>query len=218
MRRRLSFLKAFPLHARTLLFLGSVLLGQGVFAQGIGSFGDVYPITEPDFLTFIEQRLHQLEKSGQLAAWREDVTEHVRERALRPPPVEGLVLARENKTWLIDPSMTLSRDLTDEEGHVFAQKGTVFNPLSQVPLSRALLFFNGDDKAQVAWAQQEEQARAGKNQLILVGGSIDSTAELFHKAVSFDQAGRLTERFQIRSLPAKVTQLGLRLKVEEVAL
>ena len=187
-------------------------------AAVIGSFGDVYPIIEPDFLAFIQSRLTHLEATGELAAWREEMSEVVKQKADRPTPVSGLGRAHENRYWHIDPSLTLTRDLKDAKGHVFATQGTVFNPLGQVSLSRALLFIDGDDKEQVEWAQREEAFHQGQTQLILVNGSIHQMTAHFHKAISFDQAGRLTERFHIKALPAIVTQDGLQLKGEEVAL
>ena len=211
------FIKSWPSFVGAVL-LSSFLMVPAATATVIGSFGDVYPILEPDFLEFIQARLAHLQTTGELAAWRAKMQEAVKQKADRPTKVAGLSRAKEKRTWLIDPSLTLTRDLKDASGHVFATQGTVFNPLTQVSLSRSLVFIDGDDKKQVEWAQQENTLHPGNTQLILVNGSISEVTTHFHKAISFDQAGRLTERFRIKALPAIVTQDGLRLKIEEVAL
>lgn len=187
-------------------------------AEVIGHFGDEYPIKEQDFLEFIMQRLKTMEKNGELAQFNKTLTERVQEGVNRPTPVEGITRAVENKTWFFDPSITAAQDFADHQGRVFIQKGTVLNPLSQVSLSRALVFFDGDDEAQVAWAKKMDTVREGKIQLILVKGAIGPLNQHFNKAIYFDQEGRLTTRFQITHTPALVTQEGLRLKIEEFTL
>ena len=92
--------------------------------------------------------------------------------------------------------------------------GSEINPLSKVKLHSVLLFYNADDKAQVAWAS--EKVKQFKNvKLILVGGSVHSQLELFKQPVYFDQQGRLIDFFKITQVPAMVTQKDLLLLVSE---
>jgi conjugal transfer pilus assembly protein TraW len=70
----------------------------------------------------------------------------------------------------------------------------MINPLDYVTLSKELLFVDGRDVEQVAWALT------------------------FERPLYFDQKGLLTRRFQIAAVPASVTQEGRRLRIREFPL
>jgi conjugal transfer pilus assembly protein TraW len=77
-----------------------------------------------------------------------------------------------------------------------------------------LLFLDGDDPAQVAWAlKQDRQAK-----LILVSGAPLELMKARQRRFYFDQGGKLTERFGISAVPARVRQQGRLLAVSEIAL
>lgn len=190
------------------------------FAQAgvVGTYGDVYSIDEQDFLEFIQQRLKTMQASGKITELQNSIQVRSQQQAERPLPVTGITRAQAPKSWFFDPSITLPHDFSDANGRIFAKQGAAFNPLSQVQLSKALLFYDADDKAQVKWAKTMDEKLQGKVKLILVKGSVVQEAKRFEKAVYFDQEGRLTTRFNIQHTPAMVTQEGLQLRIQEVKL
>ncbi|HBA6583443.1 TPA: type-F conjugative transfer system protein TraW, partial [Escherichia coli] len=138
---------------RRLLIL--LALSGMVQAKNLGTWGEMYPIAEQDMLTTIQTRLKAMEASGEMAREQEAFKQRVIENTLRPKPVEGLTLAQENTTHYIDPSLTVSEDLKDHQGRVFARKGQVINPLDTVPFTDTLYFIDADNPQQLAWMKKQ---------------------------------------------------------------
>src|SRR3546814_2783426 len=73
-------------------------------------------------------------------------------RVNRPEPFAGLVRASAARRWSFDPTITLETDIRGAKGELIHARGTRVNPLDSVPLRSDLLFFDGDDPDQLAWA------------------------------------------------------------------
>jgi len=188
------------------------------YAQDLGIAGEIYPIQEEDLLDFILHRLEVLQKNGQWQQLQNQFRANVAKHADRPQPVISLSKAMKSKSWFYDPSISVPYDLKDMSGRVFAKAGTTVNPLNVITIHNALIFFDGDDKEQVAWVDRLNQKLSGKTKLILVNGSVANQVDHFHQPIYFDQAGRLTNKFSIRHVPATVMQYKDRLKISEIAL
>src|SRR5262249_49730111 len=121
------------------------------------------------------------------------------------------------KSWNYDPSIVLNHDLYGADGKCFAEKGTLFNPLTMMRVHRPLIFLNGDEKSHVEWAKKQIIKAKGFVKVVLVNGSIVETSERLQAPIYFDQAGKLTSKFHIEHVPAKVMQKSkqLYLKVSE---
>lgn len=127
-----------------------LIWGQSVTAADLGTWGDLWPVKEPDMLTVIMQRLTALEQSGEMGRKMDAFKERVIRNSLRPPAVPGIGRTEKYGSRLFDPSVRLAADIRDNEGRVFARQGEVMNPLQYVPFNQTLYFINGDDPAQVA--------------------------------------------------------------------
>lgn len=132
--------------------------------------------------------------------------------------MEGLSKAKETRIFYYDPTYIISEDLKDHTGQIFYKKGTQLNPLETVSLSQNLLFFDGDDDEQVAFAKENLKEKLAENsvKLILVKGAPLVLSEELKVPVYFDQSGLLTKKLRIHHVPALVTQHGLRLRIEEI--
>lgn len=195
--------------------MGIGLLMCGVsYAKTLGVHGQTYPIAEQDLLVFIQSRLQSLQDSGEIEQHQKQMQARVTASVDRPPPVTGLAKTQSARTFLFDPSITISRDIPQAN----AKKGTRFNPLSRISLSKTLIFYDGDDPQQVAWVQKTDNALSGKTLLILVKGSVSTHAKQMNVPIYFDQQGKLTQRFNITHIPATVKQKGQMLEVSEVKL
>jgi len=187
----------------------SVLLGQD-----LGVVGPVYPIAEQDMLMTIEQRLKALEESGELARIEEDAKARYRAYVERPEGVH-LPRAKKNRTYYVDPSLTVPYHIRDHEGRIIHPAGTTVNPLDYITLSKKLLFFDGDDPIQVKWAQSVMAKDPLSIKPILINGPIMTLMKQWRTRLYFDQRGQLIERFHIKTVPALVNQHGKYLKVKE---
>ncbi|MGA5657869.1 type-F conjugative transfer system protein TraW [Rahnella contaminans] len=182
-----------------------LLCGLGTArAADLGTWGDLYPIAEPDLVGTIKQRLGDMEKSGELAQKQDEFKQRVIENSLRPAPVRGLAIAQENTTRLYDPTFVVSQDISDHQGTVFAKKGQRVNPLDSVPFMQTLYFIDADDKRQLAWFKSQKSTTLSVK-VILVNGDIAQATKALDTRIYFDQDGVLTKKFGLTAVPARVT-------------
>ena len=194
--------------------LAVLLCPAPVLARDYGQRGTVFPVIERDLLEQIHTRLAQMEKSGETAKLNQELKRRTIARVNRPDPVAGLIRAHESRSWPFDPTITLAADIREAKGELIHAAGTRVNPLDSVALRVPLLFLDGDDPAQIAWAlRQDPNAK-----LILVKGAPLELMKARQRRFYFDQGGNLTEKFGIRAVPARVRQNGRVLEVSEIAL
>ncbi|MFN9001672.1 MAG: type-F conjugative transfer system protein TraW [Holosporales bacterium] len=189
-----------------------------VDAQDLGVFGPTGPILEEDIQEVIISRLKKLESNGELKKHQLLLQQKAQERIRRPPAVEGIQKCKSSRTFHYDPSFTWPDNLSDHRGRVFYQAGQKVNPLSHMTLDRVMCFLDGDDPEQVAWLQQQLKNETQNVVPILVKGSPLNLADELERRIFFDQEGVLTKKFGITAVPARVSQEGLLLRVEEIAL
>ena len=200
------------------LVLGLMLgAADGARAMDLGVIGPTYEISEPHLLQMIEQRLREKERSGELGRLEAQVRERGIATVKNPPPVTGLRATETVRTFYFDPSFTLDRNILGPQGELLFAAGTRKNPLEVVSLSRHLLFFDARDPRQVGRARQLIALYQGRVKPILVGGSYLDLMQSWHLPVYYDQQGLLTRRLGITQVPALVSQDGLRLRIDELA-
>ena len=198
--------------------LGLAVLTSVVHATDLGTLGPTYGIAEPHLLNFIEQRLRDKERSGELQRLMQEAQTRGIESVQRPAPVPGLRPTETARTFYVDPSFTLDRNVVDAQGRLLFAAGTRKNPLDVVSLSKHLLFFDARDPRQVARARELVTRYDGKLKPILTGGSYLDLMKAWRVAVYFDQQGTLIRRLGIQQIPAIVSQEGQRLRIDEMVL
>lgn len=188
-----------------------------LLARDLGVVGPVYPIAEQDMLQTIEQRLNTMDGSGELARIEEDAKARYQAYLERPEGVH-LPRAKKDRTYYVDPSLTVPYDIKDHEGRIIHPAGTTVNPLDQMTLSKQLLFFDGDDPVQVKWARSVIDRDPLNVKPILTNGPVLALMKDWRIRLYFDQRGQLLKQFDIQSVPATAIQDGRRLRVLEHAL
>ncbi len=203
----------------------SLLFSCSVTAKHLGRHGEVFPITEIDMLAWIDARLKHLERSGQTAQMQQAFTEQVEQSVRQPTPVEGLTTTQAPQVFYIDPSLTLASDIKDAQGNVLYAKGLTINPFdthtwpiesrgTQFEYQHTLVFLDGNDPNQQAWATQYHSEKPIK--WILTNGRPDEWAEHLNARIYFDQQGHYSRQFQLTHVPAVIEQDGTRWKVTEI--
>ena len=182
-------------------------------AKDYGQHGTLWPVIEPDLLKQIEARLKHLEATGETARLNERLRQRTIARVNRPEPVAGISHAAILRSWEFDPTISAERDIADAKGRIIIAAGTRVNPLDTVSLRAPLVFLDGDDQAQLAWAS----SRYGKTnaKLILVRGAPLALMKARQRRFYFDQGGGLVKHFGIRAVPAVVEQQGRLLRITE---
>jgi len=202
------------------LALSLLCLAQPAPAQAadLGVRGALFPIVEIDLLDIIAAKLKSAKASGRIDALDRAFAKRATASVERPAAVPGLVATREPRTWLYDPTYIVPRDYADQRGRVFAHAGDRINPLLRMPdFNRVMIFFDGDDQAQIAYALSElHRYGAQRTRLILVKGSPVELMRREKTQVFFDQMGLLTDKFRLRQVPAVIVREGDALRISEV--
>ncbi len=203
---------------RNSLLVCSVLTLQPdiLYAKDFGTQGTTFLIEEEDPIQLIQQKLKTMEESGDLERRNQEIASKTKASIERPKPVLGITKASESRVFYYDPTYVVEQDLKDHKGQVFAHKGDRINPLEKVSFSQTLIFFNGDDEDQKAWAQSKLKENSVK--LVLVKGAPLKLSKLWDTHIYFDQNGYLTGKLGIAHVPAIVTEENKRLRIEEVSL
>lgn len=207
-----------PSHLHHLLLTGLLALTSGVVAHAtdLGVIGPTYEISEPHLLKMIEQRLREKERTGELKRLEEEAKARGVEAVTNPQPVAGIRTTETARTFYVDPSFTLDRNILDAQGRLLFPAGTRKNPLEIVSLSKHLLFFDARDRRQVNRARELLATYQGRVKPILTGGSYLDLMKSWRIPVYYDQQGLLTRRFGIHQVPALVSQDGQRLRIDEL--
>jgi conjugal transfer pilus assembly protein TraW len=197
----------------SLRIIALLALSTGAFSGFEGTYGHVFEIAEEDLLDVMERRLRHLHHKGSVKQLQKEFSQKTLEKLKRPQPVSGLLKTPEERTWTFDPSITLAKNLSDHKGRRFYKAGDKVNPLSLRSLSKTLLFLDGDDPDQVAWAQGQEKGHKRVLWILVKGSPFLLFQE--NRSVFFDQMGVLVKKLGISHVPASVIQEGKHLRITE---
>ncbi|OUS06298.1 type-F conjugative transfer system protein TraW [Rhodobacterales bacterium 52_120_T64] len=191
-------------------------LSTPVSAKDYGTYGALFPIIEPSILDTINQRLEEMKDLGELEQMQDEFEATTRAYVNRPKPVLGLQKTDAYRAFEVDLSITVETDLADQNGRIFARRGTVVNPLAYSRFNKAIIVFDGDDPAQVAFALSEGNEL--DTLLVLVDGEPLELTRIHGRRFWFDQQGVITNKFQIERLPSVITRADPVMLVEEIPL
>ena len=185
-------------------------------AKDLGVRGATWAVAEPDLLEAIEARLLELERSGEMARLEREARGRARRKLEEPDLVPGIAPAREERSRLFDPSVTVARDVRTPDGTLLAAAGTRVNPLERMTLARDLVFVDGRREAEIAWALVREPEGARPARIVLLAGRPLELMRRHRRPFFFDQGGRLAARFGITVTPSLVVQAGALLRITEI--
>lgn len=194
-------------------FVVIFFIGFNANGKDYGKHGNTFEIQEQDLLEVIQGKLKEID----IEKWQEDFKQRAIKSANRPTPTK-LPYAKENKIYYYDPSITLQRDYADNNGTIFARRGTKINPLERASLTSKLAFIDGDNKIQLDWALKQYRDNRGLVKIILLNGAVIDLINETNVRLYFDQKGLLVKKFNIQNIPALISQENNLLKIEEVAL
>jgi conjugal transfer pilus assembly protein TraW len=207
-----------PFPQAVLVTLLCLVAGAQAHAEDLGVIGPTYEIAERDLIEAIKYKFRRMEKSGDLARMQEDYQRQVVGGVEHPRPVAGIRTTETSRTFYIDPTWTLDRNVVDEKGNLLFPAGTRINPLDYDRMTRTLLFLDGRDKKQLAFARRLIAESKTAVKPILVAGEPLKLMREWKREVFYDQGGALSRRFSITQSPAVVRQEGNRLRVDELRL
>ena len=180
-------------------------------AQDLGCKGNVFPVAEDSLVRYLQKEAEAIswEKRNQILA---DAKQQLLTSARTPRTVPFLKETEEKRIFHLDLSYQAQEEIRDDSGGVIIRKGQMINPLKTIFLSSCLLFFDGENQEHIAWAKRQ----TGRVKWILVKGSPTLLEEKELRAVYFDQGGRYSTLFQLERIPARISQDGDLLLIEEI--
>ena len=185
-------------------------------ASDLGVVGPIYEIAERDLVDVMKERFRRLEQTGEMRKLEDRYKAKVVEAVERPRPIPGITPTQTARTYFVDPTWTLDRNVVDEKGQVLFPAGTRVNPLDYAPLSQILMFFDQRERSQVAFAKKFLTDAKARVKPILVGGEPLKLMRQWKREVFYDQGGVLSRKFLLQQVPAFITQDGNRLRVDEI--
>lgn len=200
---------------RPMLVVLLMLLAAGASGEDLGTIGPTYKILERDLIEVFKDKFRAMEKTGELTSMQEDYKNKVVGGIEKPRPVAGIRPTETTRTFYLDPTYTLDRNITDEKGRVLFPVGTKVNPFDYDRMTKNLLFFDASSKAQTAFARRFIAESKIPVKPVLVGGEPLKLGREWKSQVFFDQGGSLSRRFAITRVPSVVSQDGKRLRVDE---
>ena len=183
------------------------------FAANLGVQGSVYEIGEQNALEWITERLTMMQANGEIEFQNQKFKNQALATLERPTPTH-LKPTKHARTSEKDLTITVGTDIKDANGKVIHKAGTRINPLKNAWSSKSLIFFDGDDLKQLNWALQEY--KKGFVKLILIKGAPLELMRQYDIPFYFDQAGKLSQYFELEQVPATVHQEQDKLIISEV--
>ena len=183
-------------------------------ARDLGTFGTVYDIVEKNALRELEEKAKSVDFSKAV-----DRTALVRKaRNFTPEDVKEMGMigpARKDRTFLVDMTYTLERDIKDDKGNIVYPAGYTLNPLSYVAYPRTLVILNGKRPDQIRWFEESSYAKDAQVTLLLTDGPYSDLGKSLKRPV-FYASTKLVEVFKIQAVPSVVRQSGAFMEVTEV--
>ena len=187
-----------------------------LYAKDFGILSKTWEIKEQKFSERISNRLSQLD------IYKEQlkIASHIRDLASSP---NNLGLGRKTgaseenpKSFAVDLSYIVQKDIIDLNGNIIAKKGKVINPFDHITLSQDIVILDGSDQKQISWLAKHYKDR--EYILILTGGSPIELGGKLGKQVYFDQNRVWVDKFRIKTVPSIIKQENKEARVYEISL
>ncbi|HHL35550.1 MAG TPA: hypothetical protein ENJ30_14420 [Desulfobulbaceae bacterium] len=187
----------------------AVLVGGPAFGavKNLGVVGETYPVIEPDVVAELKEEAARKNRFG-------DNEFLERMKTYQPEDIHHLPRATMDRTFLVDMTYTLDRDLLDGDGKVIYPKGFTFNPLDYLSFSGGMLVIDGNDPVQVKWFKKTPYANNHRVRLLLSDGHAYELIKQLKRSV-FYLTDEIAGRLHLSAVPALIIQKGDRLQVRE---
>ena len=177
--------------------------------KDLGTVGRTYPVVEPDGLAEIQQ------PSDRMKEFQEMLAEQIKN--YQPANLHPLPRATTDRTFLVDMTYTLDRDLADSDGKVIYPKGYTFNPFDYIALPGGLVVIDGNDPAQIKWFEASQYCKNHQARLLLSNGQAAGLTEKF-KRQTFYLTDDIAKRLHLAAVPSVVVQKGGKVQVMEFSI
>jgi conjugal transfer pilus assembly protein TraW len=180
------------------------LFSSFLFAKDLGTYGQTFDVKEVNLIAYMQERIQNLSL--------EDLKKITQNLNPSFESVKELGEAKIYKKFYFDPTVCSQENIFDHQGKIIVPQGRCVNPLDYVPLSFDLLFLDGNNQEHLNWAKTQQI----QSKWILVKGNPLEVEKKEKREIFFDQKGVLSKKLSLSSIPAKVSQSGKFLQIEEI--
>ena len=175
-----------------------------------GRQGPIEEIQEPNLIEVMQQRTLAIDWESQKDNALDNFWRNQRDNFLFLPP------ANADDTRRIDARVTVTRDLTDDDGNVIVAEGTTYNPMDIMPFTMGIVIIDPLDQKQIAIAESQLEALEARDDvmttmLLVTRFDVDEGWDGYTELTDhFDKPAFLltpdiVERFEINRVPSVVT-------------
>jgi conjugal transfer pilus assembly protein TraW len=196
-----------------LLWLAATLIA---FSGGhIKQIGQTWNFAERDFLDEIRDRINDNAKAieERLSAAQKEAREKI--DRFKPADLPVLPNAKADRSFFVDMTYTLDRDIKGADGNVIYPKGFQFSPSDYLNLPYEIIVLNGDSEAQLRWFEDRNSSIASK--ILLADGEYKAVSKRLKRNV-FYATTAIVKRFEIKATPSIVRQIGNAISVREICI
>lgn len=188
----------------TVFFLGfSFVFSPLAISKDLGVVGHTFGIVELNMIDWMKAKMNHLSETGELDKINKEFSDNVKKHAVRPVPVPGISTTTNPRTFTIDPTITVEKNIYGADGQIVVPKGKVVNPFKELkhPYRWKWAFIDADDYRQINWVKRVISKYPDSTKVVLVNGDISkANSELSHY-VYFDQGGYYTDKLSIKHVP-----------------
>lgn len=196
--------KAFMIFHLTLYLISGSRIASATESPEV-HLGPIYEIAERDWLKELSRTGP---KRGEIPIGLS--REGVREAIGRQSAPIDLPEVTVQKRFTVDPSVQISRPITDQTGRIISPAGSRVNPLERLPSFRPIAIIDGRVGKQVQWAKQR-----GFEIILATAGDIPRLTESFGRPV-YPAPPILIQRYLIERVPVILSSKDKLIQVEEV--
>lgn len=177
--------------------------------KNLGSVGKTYPVAEPDITEELRKWAANLDAGRKTQQFLE------RMKSYQPANLQKLPTAKDDRTFQVNMSYTIERDITDYAGNIIYSRGFVFNPLEHLTFPGGLVVIDGTDPLQIKWFKSTSYADNHRAKLLLSDGYAQELGRQLHRSVFYLTAD-LAKRLRLVAVPSVIVQKGQHMEVHEV--
>lgn len=179
----------------------------------LGVYGTTFPVRERNIITVLTEKMTSDKGKEVLNALEKKLNDMAERSHYVPKSADHVTATPVHNSYLFDPSLSLSHDLSDHQGTRFYTAGEPLNPFDHITLSKEYVFIDGNRPKQIEWVKTLKKEK--RMMIILVKGDPMTLMKTHGLNVFFDQEGAMTTRFQLSHVPCVMAQEGKMLRITE---